>query len=141
MAAKTFPPKQNAGVIKKHAGAMIGMLAAQFLLGMSENLMGKPDELHGAEKIVSGITLMLHVLIGLGLLIRGTILLRTAMSQGSTALSKARLGGLGVVVAFVSGILNTATTTGDSWWSFTMSVGFLMAFLAYGALYAQAVRK
>lgn len=120
--------------LNKQAIPMIGMLAAQLLLGMAENLIGTPSDQHGTDKVLSGIILGLHVLIGLALIIRGTLALRLARKQGGKAVQLTQLGLAGVLVAFIAGVFVMATTTGDSWWSYLMTIGFLGAFLAYGAL-------
>lgn len=113
---------------------MIGMLSAQLLLGMAENLIGKPGDVHGSDKALSSVILVLHVLIGLALIFRGTLALRIASRMENRAVHLAQMGLASVILAFVAGILVMAVNAGDSWWSYLMTIGFLGAFLAYGAL-------
>ena len=120
--------------LNKQTVPIIGMLSAQLLLGMAENLIGKPDDVKNTEKVLSGTILALHILIGLVLIVRGTIALRLTMEQGGNTLRLARAGFAGIFIAFVAGVLTMAITTGDSWWSYIMTIGFLIAFLAYGTL-------
>ena len=118
------------------ARAQIAMLSAQFLLGMGENLIGKPDETSGFAKAASATVLGLHVLIGVGLLVSAALAIR--FTAAWPPLKKlAWTGAVGVVVAFGAGVANMAGAPGApgaEWWSFAMAAAFLEAFLAYGAL-------
>ena len=47
----------------------LSALAAQFLLGMGANLVGTPQENAGGARIVAGILLGLHALVGIGVIV------------------------------------------------------------------------
>lgn len=126
--------------VASRANAQIRMLSAQFVLGMGENLIGKPSEVHGFSKAVSAGALGLHVLIGIGLIVSGIITIRFAQHDVRSR-RLAWWGGLGVVVAFVAGMLNMANVAGQSWWSFIMALAFLEALLVYGMLYLRSQKS
>lgn len=119
--------------LKDRAKHQIYMLTVIFLAGMAVNVLGMPSENTGTAMVVSSALTLLHVLIGIGLIVEGGLLLRLAykrrMYVGLT------WGGMAsVLVAFVSGILMMALE--NDWLSYSMAVGFVAAFLAYGAIVA-----
>jgi hypothetical protein len=107
-------------------------LASVFLLGMAVNLIGLPAETSGAAHVASIAFLAAHALIGLGLVIGTVPLLRAAARLGGLPRRGAITGAAALAVAVVAGILTLITK--NSWWSYTMAVGFIAALLAYGSL-------
>jgi protein-S-isoprenylcysteine O-methyltransferase Ste14 len=106
-----------------------------FLLGMGTNLIGEPDSTFG--KVANGIILGLHILIAIGLVAVSIRLLLAARKAGLG--ERLALWGLVVViVTFLAGVLTMIT--GNDWWSYLMSVGFLVAVALYGGTFIASYR-
>jgi hypothetical protein len=118
-------------LINKQAQGQLGGLSAIFLLGMAVNLIGLPSQTTGSAKTVATILLVLHILIGLGLVGGGisTIL----KSRSSMFLKQARIGLIVIVLTFLCGVMDVNTKS--NWWSYAMSVGFMAGLWVYGMLF------
>jgi len=119
-------------------------LIVQFLLGMSVNLIGLPDEVDSKTlKLIDQFAVGLHVLIAIGLIVTAIGINRVTSKQAPGLRKLAGGGGGGVGVAILGGIGTFALHGGwSNVASFVMAVGFIGAILAYGQLYvrAQAIR-
>ncbi|WP_431246506.1 hypothetical protein [Leifsonia xyli] len=116
----------------------LSALALQFLLGMGANLIGSPEENEGAAKVVAGILLGLHALVGIGLLIVAVRVLMTARRTGVA--QRASLWALVVIVlTFLAGL--GTMFTGSDWLSFAMSAGFVAAAALYVAVGAASLMR
>jgi peptidoglycan/LPS O-acetylase OafA/YrhL len=118
--------------LQRASRGALGMLAAVFLLGMAVNLIGLPQESTGGAKAATTTFLILHALVGLGLLGGGFAALRPAATLGGRAKTLTQAGLLVVLVTVVAGILTSATKS--NWWSYLMAAGFLAALYIYGSL-------
>ena len=118
--------------LQKAARGVVMMLAVEFLLGMAVNFIGLPDEATGNAKIVTGILLGLHVLVGIGLLINAIMATRASRALDGSLRNLVRAGGAGIGVTFIFGVLTVAT--GSDWWSYLMGVGFIGSLLLYGKI-------
>ena len=116
--------------------AMLGMLVAQFLLGMGVNLIGNPSS--SVSKVFEGIFLILHVVLAVGLLVVTSLTMRTAVKLGGDWPRQTRIGASGVGLAFIGG-LGTMASHGavSNWLSYLMSIGFILAFVGYSFLFAK----
>jgi hypothetical protein len=116
--------------------AVLGMLVAQFLLGMGVNLIGNPES--KVSKAIDGIFLGLHVLLAIGLVIVAIFTVRTAFKLGGQWPRLTRIGASGVGLAFIGGIGTMASSGAvSSWLSYLMSIGFILAFVGYSFLFAK----
>jgi hypothetical protein len=136
--------------LSERSRGQLAMLTAQFLLGMAVNFIGFPSVSGGFIRVVSDVLVGLHVLIAVGMVIAAFIVLRLTLKldahHGAAFRRPAWIGATGVLVAIAGGVLTTIADSspdkilviaGD-WWSFLMSIGFLAAFLAYGAMHVRA---
>lgn len=124
-------------LINKQARGQLGGLSAIFLLGMAVNLIGLPSQTTGSAKTVATVLLVLHILIGLGLVAGGISTILKARS--SMFLKQARIGLVVIVLTFLCGIMNVNTKS--NWWSYAMSVGFMVVFWVYGILFIKTYTK
>lgn len=118
--------------LKRRARGQLSMLLAQLLLGMAVNLIGQPMETSGPPKVASAVFLILHILIGIGLL-AGAILVAVNAGRAEPSLSGlAWIGFAVVVVTFAAGVLTMITNSG--WWSYLMAAGTTGLLVIYGIL-------
>jgi hypothetical protein len=124
MTAMTSPPEK---LIRRSREAL-STLALQFLLGMGANLIGSPEENTGTARVIAGIILGLHALVGIGIIVvavRVWLAARSAHVGDRSALSA-------FVVVILTFLVGVATMfTGNDWLSFLMSVGFVAAAALY----------
>jgi len=125
--------------LAKRAVAQIAMLSAQLLLGMAVNLIGLPKEASGTSKIATTVFLVLHVGIAVGLLVGSLLAIRLARAVGPHFVRDTRIGAAVITATAVAGVL--AFVRDNNWWSYAMTVGFLLAFLLYGAMFVYAGRQ
>ncbi|MCL4367110.1 hypothetical protein M1563_02985 [Patescibacteria group bacterium] len=126
--------KSSAFLLRKQAWSMFWLLIGQFFLGIATNLFisfpqtTKPSLLWQFAR--SQILIVLHMIIGLGLLI-GTfyLLVRARHFQDNTWQISAVISSLAVVLAFSGGILYISSQL--EFYSFLMATGFIIALLAY----------
>lgn len=119
--------------MKEKLRSMVGMLTSMFILGMLENLIGAPEsDMSQFHNIVAGIILLLHVVLGIGLLVTATQIIRRPETAQSEVLKKSAGRGFGaLVVAFLAGVV-TMSGFWPEFFSFLMAVGFIAALLSYG---------
>lgn len=116
--------------LQKNTKGIIMMLALQFLVGMAVNLIGMPEETSGNSKLATTAFLMLHVLIGIGLLISAAMAVKASHASDAATRHLVRYGAITIGVTFVFGGLTAMT--GNNWWSYLMSAGFMGSLLLYG---------
>ena len=115
----------------------VGLLSVEFVAGMLLlTLFRAPQGTEPPFWSATGITGAIHGLLGLAILIGSIFIVVNAARRNRILLSRAVLGFLGVV-ASVGGGLAFGSIHG-SVWLFTMSVGFIVALLSYGSMYAVA---
>lgn len=131
MTAKAI--SQDYTKLREASRGVIIMLTVQLLLGMAVNLIGLPEEVSGGAKSVTTISLLLHVIVGVGLIVAAIRTLRVGKLFDDTVLRLTRIGALTVGVTFIFGALTMIT--GDNWWSYLMAVGFMAAVLLYGSIF------
>jgi len=127
---------------KRVRGILIG-LVVQFILGMAVNLFGQPPQEGMQEPIYSRILFIAHSLLGLLLLIGAIVIFVLAKKTKEEMVAKLSLYGmLSIILAFGGGIAVAAL--GESNFSelasFVMAIGFILAFIFYGKLFA-SVKK
>lgn len=123
-----------------HVGSvlMLFTLAVQFVLGMANNLFGTfPPTSDVLQALLSGGTMLaVHMLVAFVLLAVGILVavlaFRRPIGRGVAALGVA--GVLSIFWAFESGIEFILSGFSSNGWSFSMSLGFLVALIIYGAL-------
>lgn len=116
----------------------LSALVAQFLLGMGANLLGSPEDNAGAARIVSGVILGLHALVGIGLIVVAVRVWSTARRE--RVARRAALWALIVIaLTFLVGI--GTMITGSGWLSFLMSVGFAVSAALYVVVGARALMR
>lgn len=129
----SIPDQATAERLRGRAVRQVGMLTAQFILGMAVNLIGVPGEAPaGLANIATTVFLALHVLIAIGLVVGAIFTYRQALPLGSPHSRLALWGMISVVVTFVAGVLTMISNAAG--WSFLMALGFIVAFLIYGML-------
>lgn len=121
--------------LNKRASAQISMLVIIFLLGMAVNLLGVPGQLMGSAKTIATVLLSLHIFLALGLLIGAIWLVLISKSASGDTKRLTWLGAIIIVLTILTGIGTIGTL--NNWWSFAMSVGFIVSFLIYGKIYVK----
>lgn len=116
----------------------LSALAVQFLLGMAANLIGSPEENVGAGRVVAGIVLGLHALVGIGLIVVSVRAWLTARRE-NVAPRAALWAFVVIILTFVAGV--GTMFTGSGWLSFAMSVGFVVAAALYVVVGATALLR
>jgi hypothetical protein len=123
-----------------HVGSvlMLFTLAVQFILGMANNLFGTfPATSDVLQALSSGDAMLVahmsvaFVLLALGILV-AVLAFRRPIPRRVAALGVA--GVLGIFWAFESGIEFVLSGFSNNLWSFSMSLGFLVVLVIYGAL-------
>ena len=125
--------------IGDRAQAQLGMLVAMFLLGIAVNLIGLPSEVSGTAKAASTIFLVLHGLLGIGLIVNASLIIRLSLKTNSALARQAQIGAAVIVLTFIAGIITSETKS--NWWSFAMAVGFAASLPIYGMLLLRARAK
>ena len=108
---------------------LIGLLTAEFLLGMAVTLIDMSAATSGLARTTYNISLILHILIGFGLLVGAIVTVRPA-SKAAPQLGRLAWTGLALIAGtFVTGVL--AMELENDGWSFMMAVGFIASYLVY----------
>ena len=123
------------------ARAMLSLLVLQFLLGMFANLFVTfPTTTESANPIaqifISGSAILIaHVLTAALLFgLSTSLLVLAAFTPGRRLVAVASLGFVFIGIAFSSGMLFVVTGYSNDALSYEMAVGFILAFLTYGAI-------
>ncbi|MGA0567444.1 hypothetical protein ACO2Q7_08940 [Rathayibacter sp. KR2-224] len=135
----TTAPRTPEKLMRRSREAL-SALAVQFLLGMGANLIGSPEENGGTARVLAGIILGLHALVGIGLIVVAVRVWLAARAE-HTAERSALWAFIVVILTFLAGI--ATMFTGNDWLSFLMAVGFVASAALYvmtGAA-ALAVRR
>jgi hypothetical protein len=111
----------------------LGLLTAQFLLGMGVNLIGEPEG--GLALASKNLLLASHIIVAIGLFIGVGLTMRLAIKQGGRILLQTRGAGAAVGLAILAGGLTMFVDS--DWWSFVMAIAFIVAFVVYGLLYVR----
>ena len=119
--------------------AQLGMLVGMFLLGIAVNLIGLPSEVSGMAKTASTIFLVLHGLLGIGLIVNAGLIVRLSLRTNLALVKQARMGAGVIVLTFIIGIITNETKS--NWWSFAMAVGFAASLPIYGLLLVRVKTK
>jgi FtsH-binding integral membrane protein len=127
----------SADLVRRSREAL-SALALQFLLGMGANLIGSPEENVGAGRVVAGIVLGLHALVGVGLIVVAVRVWLTARRE-AVAPRAALWAFIVIILTFLVGV--ATMMTGSGWLSFLMSVGFVAAAALYVAVGASALLR
>ncbi len=116
--------------IQKLTKGLIYGLAVQFILGMGLNILGEPDESTPIMlAILSHGILILHALTAIAVIF-GAILLVHSIRSTAVKDRLAITGLVGISIAAVAGGLTTSGP-GEEFWSFMMSLGFILALVVY----------
>lgn len=119
--------------INKQTRDQLGGLTAMFLLGMGVNLIGLPSQVTGGANTATSIILSLHVLIAFGLLAGATVTVIRAKT--SVYMKQSWIGLAAIILTFSFGVMTVATE--NNWWSYAMSIGFIVSFWIYGLLFVK----
>ncbi len=122
--------------------AILGFLVLEFILGMTLNLfvafpnipVGSSDQTY-FNAIFANPFLLCHFIVGVGLLLGSIWLLISAIKIRKGLALVASLGFISVLTAYVSGFEFLLSGFQNDYFSFTMSLGFIAALLAYFWLY------
>jgi hypothetical protein len=115
--------------MEKGLYSILGMLTAQFVLGMSLNLIGRPGP--GSLMTIVWIILILHALLAIGLIVNAVKTAKLSSSAVPPIQRQVRRGFGSLLLAFLSGLMTLSPFAKD-FFSFVMAVGFMMAFVFYG---------
>ncbi|MEA5457093.1 hypothetical protein SPF06_20420 [Sinomonas sp. JGH33] len=115
----------------------LSALAVMFVLGMGANLIGSPEDNNDGARVVAGVVLGLHALVGIGVVVVAVRVWLAARRLGVGA----RPALWALVVLTVTFLVGVATMlTGNGWLSFLMALGFLVGATLYVQLSAVASR-
>ncbi|HKT57321.1 MAG TPA: hypothetical protein VJR25_11165 [Microbacterium sp.] len=131
-------PTKSSQDLTRRSREALSALAVQFLLGMGANLIGTPQQNTGAGRVVAGIVLGLHALVGIGLIVVAVRVWLVARRDG-LAQRAALWAFIVIILTFLVGVGTMLTDSG--WLSFLMSVGFVAAAALYVAIGATAMTR
>jgi hypothetical protein len=131
-------PTNSPQALVRRSREALSTLALQFLLGMGANLIGTPEENTGAARIIAGIILGLHALVGIGVIVVSVRVWLTSRREG-IAQNAALWAFIVIIITFLAGVGTTITNSG--WLSFVMAVGFVVAAGVYVAVGASALTR
>ena len=89
----------------------LSTLAVQFLLGMGANLIGSPEENDGGARVVAGIILGLHALVGIGVIVVAVRVWVAARREG-VAQTAALWAFIVIILTFLVGVGTMFTGNG-----------------------------
>ena len=124
-------------VLVRRSREALSTLAVQFLLGMGANLIGSPEENDGGARVVAGIILGLHALVGIGVIVVAVRVWLAARREG-VAQTAALWAFIVLILTFLVGV--GTMFTGSGWMSFLMALGFVVAAALYVVIGAGALR-
>lgn len=123
----------NLNKLLERTRAQLAMLVVVFLFGMGVGLIG--DAEGALAEIAKNALLVLHVLVGVGLVVGAIRATRVASKLPSILARLAQIGGAAIGLAFVGGILMVVQSEA---WSYLMVGMFVLALAFYVVLYAKA---
>ena len=117
----------NSAKTKKQLGELVAVLTLQFILGvlLTTVIEFEPDASSLSQKIV----LIAHMFLGGYLLVIAAIRIIRSY-QWKSLIAESWIGLFAIVVAFGAGSISAQN--GNEWAALIMSLGFVVAFLAYG---------
>jgi hypothetical protein len=125
-------------VLVRRSREALSTLAVQFLLGMGANLIGSPEENDGGARVVAGIILGLHALVGIGVIVVAVRVWLAARRDG-VAQTAALWAFIVIILTFLVGV--GTMFTGSGWMSFLMALGFVVAAALYVVIGAGALLR
>jgi hypothetical membrane protein len=131
-------PLNASPVLVRRSREALSTLAVQFLLGMGANLIGSPEENDGGARVVAGIILGLHALVGIGVIVVSVRVWLAARREG-VAQTPALWAFIVIILTFLVGV--GTMFTGNGWMSFLMALGFVVAAALYVVIGAGALRR
>ncbi|SEH66798.1 MULTISPECIES: hypothetical protein [unclassified Leifsonia] len=131
-------PLNASPVLVRRSREALSTLAVQFLLGMGANLIGSPEENAGGARVVAGIILGLHALVGIGVIVVAVRVWLAARREG-VAQTAALWAFIVIILTFLVGV--GTMFTGSGWMSFLMALGFVVAAALYVVIGAGALRR
>lgn len=129
-------PMNSPEALVRRSREALSALAVQFLLGMGANLIGTPQENAGGARVVAGIILGLHALVGIGVIVVAVRVWLVARRE-DVAQRAALWAFIVIILTFLVGVATMLTDSG--WLSFAMSVGFVAAAALYVGVGAVAL--
>lgn len=123
-------------VLARRSREALSTLAVQFLLGMGANLIGSPEENGGGARVVAGVILGLHALVGIGVIVVAVRVWLAARREG-VAQGAALWAFIVIILTFLVGV--GTMFTGSGWMSFLMALGFVVAAALYVVVGAGAL--
>lgn len=121
----------------KRLQMMMGLLSAQFLIGMALNTIGEPeDSTPTITALIWHWLLALHIALGIGLLISAGFILVYSARNFSQVKGPVTISLIGITFAIVFGTL-TAAHFHEELASFLMAASFLIAISVYGRTLAK----
>lgn len=117
----------NSAKTKKQLGELVAVLTLQFILGvlLTTVIEFEPDANSLSQKII----LIAHMFLGGYLLVIAAIRIIRSY-QWRLLIVESWVGLLAIIVAFGAGSISAQN--GNEWATLIMSLGFVVAFLAYG---------
>jgi hypothetical protein len=121
--------------LRRRSREALYALSLQFLLGMASNLIGEPN--NSVAQVVAIIVIILHILVGIGIIVVAVRLLLAARKAGLG--QREALWALVILaVTFLAGV--GTMVMGNEWLSYLMAVGFLAGAALYVRTYVMATR-
>lgn len=123
-----------AGALTKRLQAILGVMSAQFLLGLALATVADYDaSTHTGNHAIHQFVLGLHMLLALGLVIGSIAILAAARKFVQQQIVPAVVGLIAILVSVVCGI-GTLMFDSHEWYTFFMGAGFIVAISIYGAI-------
>jgi len=130
---------ENSTVIEKGLQGMLSGLSLQFVLGLALATIAAYDsDTHVGNRALYQLFLLLHILVGLGLLVGSTVLIVTVRARAPKLTGRAVIGLCAILVSVVTGLARMSVN--GEWLTFLMGAGFIAALSLYGQMLVEALR-
>jgi hypothetical protein len=130
---------ENSAVIEKGLQGMLSGLSLQFVLGLALATVATYDsDTHVGNRALYQLFLLLHILVGLGLLVGSTALIVTARTRAPKLTGRAVVGLCAILVSVVTGLARMSIN--GEWLTFLMGAGFIVAISLYGQMLVEILR-
>jgi hypothetical protein len=131
---------ENSAVIEKSLQRMLGGLSVQFVLGLALATVAAYDSgTHTGSQALYQLFLLLHMLVGLGLLAGSIALLVATRKRAPRLTGRAVVGLCAMLVSIVTGLARISVD--GEWLTFLMGTGFIVAISLYSQMLIETLKR
>jgi hypothetical protein len=131
---------ENSTVIEKGLQRMLGGLSLQFVLGLALATVAAYDSsTHTGNQALYQLFLLLHMLVGLGILAGSIALVVAARKRAPGLTIRAVVGLCAILVSIITGLARVSVD--GEWLTFLMGAGFIAAISLYGQMLVEILKR